>query len=1230
MLRLLRPIESMVDRKVGDSLPKRVGAFGLLMGVVPTTLVALITSIVVTSMLIDKVNIDMSAKGALIEGIVQHQLNGTAHTLKDLADSAVVRNGLLDTDGRRGYLEPLLSDLIARSPEVHLLSLTDFDGHPMSLVHKSIDVKNPDLRLLALDAIEGERPVWKQVMGENSPLLLVAYPVRYPPTQTYEGTLLAVIDIGKQIIDTAVTMAPGYGLVITHSGEQMAAISGNHEFGPLLSRQLNIGLTTEDFPALTLTLSFPAWKAYLPLSLFLLAFIVITLAAVILARFVSRRLSERLLGALQELDTAVSNVTASGRATTGEIPVKGRDEIARLATGFNRMMQAIHHAHETLEQQVQERTRRLHEAQSRLSGVLESIRDIIYSVTPDYSQTLYISPAAREIDEIRNSHSEHKFQVLRSLVHPDDVARVAEFSAEVLNTGFAELRYRIMHRDGVTCWLQERAYLAFDANGNQSHIDGIVTDVTASVTAELAQQAAERTLRIRERALASCDEGVLIAELCDDRIERLVYVNDTFSKITGYSKDEIIGNDWRNIEVASQDMSAMRELRKAIRQRKHGRKRMRLQRKDGSLVWVEISVAPVQGTGTGRVSHMISVVNDVSELVRGEQRYRQVVDTIREVIYQVDKEGRWTFLNPAWTAITGYKINETLGACFLDFVHPDDQAFNIARFDALNSGLADHVRHEVRYLTRNNEVRRMSVFARPVLDEDGTITGYSGTLADITEQHAAAEMLRLRDRALQASSNGIVIVDRLKQGTPVIYVNQAFERITGYSSEEAVGRNCKFLQGDEHEQAGLEQIRRALQTETSCTVTLRNFRKSGEAFWNELTISPVRDPVSNAVTHYVGVQNDVTQQRESELQMLNLVLRLDTVFTLSPDGFVVFNDEGRVDFVNAAFERLCGMSAGELADLNADTFDQRMSAISDSVQPYRSFESCDQGRQVFTLAGEPLRIIEATRRASGNHTQAGVVYFRDVTREAELNRMKSEFLSTAAHELRTPMASIMGFSELLLAREYSAEKRRDLLDRINRQSKRLTGLLNELLDLARIEARRGKDFNLKHIDIVSLVRETVSALMIPGDPRAVELNIPEDTLHVNVDQGKLQQALTNVLSNAYKYSPNGGKIALDIIQDSPGRVGLRVTDQGLGMTPDHVRQAFDRFFRADTSGNIPGTGLGLAVVKEIVELHGGSVDLESEYGKGTRITLWLPLSAGVQIEPQVQHNENSESEEVSS
>jgi len=227
--------------------------------------------------------------------------------------------------------------------------------------------------------------------------------------------------------------------------------------------------------------------------------------------------------------------------------------------------------------------------------------------------------------------------------------------------------------------------------------------------------------------------------------------------------------------------------------------------------------------------------------------------------------------------------------------------------------------------------------------------------------------------------------------------------------------------------------------------------------------------------------------------------------------------------------------------------------------------------------------------------------------------MKSEFLSTAAHELRTPMASIYGFCELMLHRPLTPERQREVLQIVNRQTQRMIAIINELLDLARIEARRGTDFVLETLDLGALLREVVGEFR-PPDERAPPLmqGLAAGAL-VRVDRNKLHQALVNVLSNAYKYSPAGGPVRVQLLRgevagDEAAPWGLRIEDPGIGMTPEQLARVSERFYRADASGTIPGTGLGMSIVKEIMGLLGGRLALASEPGAGTQVTLWLPAA----------------------
>jgi signal transduction histidine kinase len=259
------------------------------------------------------------------------------------------------------------------------------------------------------------------------------------------------------------------------------------------------------------------------------------------------------------------------------------------------------------------------------------------------------------------------------------------------------------------------------------------------------------------------------------------------------------------------------------------------------------------------------------------------------------------------------------------------------------------------------------------------------------------------------------------------------------------------------------------------------------------------------------------------------------------------------------------------------------------------------------------RVIEIALRINGEGRVSQILCFRDVTLESQVEDMKSEFLSTAAHELRTPMTSILGFTEVLMTQSLTEEHRSELQGIIYRQSELMASILNELLDLARIEARRGKDFVFQPTLVQALLAQVLQSFKVPTGRAEPALEMPNQPIHVMADAQKLAQVLVNVLSNAYKYSPAGGEVSLTVLESvdtltSARMIGVQTTDHGIGMTAEQVKRIFERFYRADTSGKVLGTGLGMSIVYEIVTLHGGRVDVHSAPGGGTRVTFWIPAS----------------------
>jgi signal transduction histidine kinase/HAMP domain-containing protein len=381
----------------------------------------------------------------------------------------------------------------------------------------------------------------------------------------------------------------------------------------------------------------------------------------------------------------------------------------------------------------------------------------------------------------------------------------------------------------------------------------------------------------------------------------------------------------------------------------------------------------------------------------------------------------------------------------------------------------------------------------------------------------------------------------------------------------------------------------------------------------------------------LSLENGIRLEAQQELEIAlgrirDRTAQLNAIFDLSPDGFVSFDAQRRVKYASPAFFRMTGLASGEISGLGEADFSACLAhacidpARFPGIAALKAGIATEQrqhagakggGRQLIEMAGSGRHVLEIGLRLSDTETVSQILYFRDVTRETEVDRMKSEFLSHAAHELRTPMASIYGYSELMMTQEFAEQERSEFLAIIHRQCEQMIAIINELLDLVRIDDRRGKDFHFVSVDAVELLRAVSADFGVPANREPILLEVSTTLCQVRADPQKLRQMVRNILSNAYKYSFAGGTVVISLLDRAPdplGRVGIRVRDEGMGMTPEQVARVFERFYRADTSGNVPGTGLGMSIVKEIIELHGGTVEIASQLGQGTTVTLWLPAA----------------------
>lgn len=251
------------------------------------------------------------------------------------------------------------------------------------------------------------------------------------------------------------------------------------------------------------------------------------------------------------------------------------------------------------------------------------------------------------------------------------------------------------------------------------------------------------------------------------------------------------------------------------------------------------------------------------------------------------------------------------------------------------------------------------------------------------------------------------------------------------------------------------------------------------------------------------------------------------------------------------------------------------------------------------------------------------VMVKDITSERELLHSKDQLVSVVSHEIRNPLAAILGFAELLKAGMIAQSGVEGALETIHRESLRLSSLLDDLLDIQRIESGRTR-LNLQPVELHSVVDEVVELTWVQASPQHhLVLNLPEGLPRVRGDRDKLKQVFSNLLGNAIKYSPMGGQVTIQaqathvpawaggLCQPSAKAITVTVQDEGLGIPPDALPRLFEPFYRvvSDDRRKVAGSGLGLAIVKTIIEAHGGGITAESELGQGSTFRFWLPVAA---------------------
>jgi PAS domain S-box-containing protein len=617
-----------------------------------------------------------------------------------------------------------------------------------------------------------------------------------------------------------------------------------------------------------------------------------------------------------------------------------------------------------------------------------------------------------------------------------------------------------------------------------------------------------------------------------------------------------------------------------------------------------------------RVTHMASLAIEraqtQAQLRASEQRYRSLFESVPIGLYRSTPEGRIVDANDALVQMLGYPSREKLletpaQALFCD---PADRQRWQAEMDA--KGVVSY------FVTRLKRYDGTPIWvvdrARAVRDPQGTILYYDGSLVDITEQRRSEEALRAseaRYRALvESSPDGIGI----HQDGRIVFINPAGARLLGAQSpDELVGKSVMDLLHPDYREVVRERIQRGLATGQPAPPLMEKFiRLDGTVIDVEVTAVPIMWEGRPAMQ---VVFRDITERKRMEEELKASEERHRDLFENANDGIYILDRAGRIVSFNRKAEELTGYTFEEV---RGQPYTLLVSSGPERKKARRAFLKNMRGQPdkneltIIRKDGREVTLELSTRPIWQGGQIVGIQGIgRDITERKELERLKSDFISTVSHELRTPLTSIKGYVDLVLAGDVGplTPEQKEFLTIVSQNTTRLTELINDLLEIERLES--GKiEFEFAELDLAEVLENVARSLHVNAEQKGLEFltEIPSG-LKVRGDRERLAQVFLNLLSNAMKYTP-AGTVELRAHQEDDAVV-VEVRDTGIGLSESDLQKLFQKFFRSDNPyvRKVGGTGLGLSIAKAIVERHGGTITVTSQLGQGSTFTVRLPALA---------------------
>lgn len=740
-----------------------------------------------------------------------------------------------------------------------------------------------------------------------------------------------------------------------------------------------------------------------------------------------------------------------------------------------------------------------------------------------------------------------------------------------------------------------------------------------------------RELRQTEQRFAFALQNAPIIVFNQDRDLRYTWI---YNPALGYKANEVIGKLDHDIMPSAETAHQLTEIKQRVLDTGIRERHEVAVPTDQVTQYYDLSVEPLHDK-SGVVIGVSCAALDITSIKQAQVKLQEsqyftqrIVDISPDIVYIYDlQEQRNIFVNNAISSILGYSAEEiqNIGAEFFSSViHPDDLTKIVEaqkQFDDAQDGDVFEIEYRMRHA--NGEwmwlYSRDSVFAR---DVDGKVRQTVGNAQDITKRKLAEQKIKVSEAQQKAILEHLPVGVIISEGSEqrMLYKNPQFDRLFGYSLLDipTIEKWLPLAYPDPEYREGL---------------IIEWTRRLNEAIAQQQDIEPMKLNVTakDGSVKYVRVHTkviedltfttfvDLTSHNKTTIALQESEKHLQTIVNQSSDGIIILSQQGKIVFANPAAEKIFNLHIGELKDVE----------LGIPITIDHPFEM-----DFLTKSGK-IKIAEVlVTQIEWDNQMSYLTSIRDITDRKQVEeqlllanteltratRLKDEFLANMSHELRTPLNAILGMAESLqegILGEINARQTKAIAT-IESSGYHLLELINDILDLAKIEA--GKlELHIQNHSVQSICNDSLTFVKQIALKKNVKLitQIPSTPLSICVDELRIRQALINLLTNAVKFTPEEGSVTLAVNtihpienQDEQPQdfIDFSVIDTGIGIDQKDIGKLFQTFVQIDSDLNrkYTGTGLGLALVKRIAELHHGKVMLESKVNEGSKFTIRLP------------------------